>query len=532
MQLRKGFSLHIVTSKTPYGLWLDMTPGVEEISTTRSSLNQQIPLPHGAIYRGLNGEGLGQIQISGTFGLRAYTVLGQQMTGTKLLQEIEKVVGQYWLDTASTNAAIAKKAVFEWHDWEEDRHFLVEPQSINYSRSRSNKIHRIYSWTLESYGKVQRKPRKEKIDPKGKAAQYLKTMQAVQENLAAAGRVLRKSKDAVKQTIDQFVTKPLDRIIRETERFVSGVTAFVDLPGQIFIDLGNKIDRAIVSLTERSVEPVVRLAMQLRQIKRVLNRFATMPEVLKPTFEQAAQEMRGALAAPVVPGESEKQRESKLYGVNSARLRGAYRKINASVSGARKVQVLAGDTLEKIAVRELGNVSRWLDIAILNGRIDNNDLLSLTELLIPADPAVGGSVQGQLATTNFKTQEDRLYGVDLATVVSANGKISVAFANNDLATVSGKKNVLQILQHMDRIAQGTLPEDPTWGIRAVVGSSQARQGAASVAWSLRETAQSDSRIKEAFVEVVVDGNTTRYERSVVLLGNTDRLSAGSIVGGV
>lgn len=527
---RKGFSLYAITSKHP-GVWIDMTPGIKEMSRTRSSLNQHIPLPHKEIYRGLNGEGLGSIQISGTFGLRAHNIVsGVTLNGTEVLQFLETLIQEYWDDCSSTNSVVAKRAVMRWHDFDEDQHLYVEPVQLNFVRGKQNKVHRTFSWSMESYGRVQRDFKQPFTDNRSKAAQYLKSMKAAKEGIKAGSQILRKEQENIQKTIDQFITKPLDGIIRGVEDFTSGVTGFIDIPLQTFLDLGNKVDRAVSSITERASEPIVKFSMQLRQLKRLANRFATMGDTIKATFENATREFNLATAEKLDAGQTETQREDILYGLNASRLRRALR--GNTTQGAKRASVYSGDTLQIIALRELRDVSRWSDIAVLNGYLDNDDLAGLTEILIPVDGPEGGDVNQQLGTTSFLTVEERLYGKDFRTIESDQGKLTVVFESNDLATVKGKECLLQIVRHMDKIRQGTLPENADWGTRIEIGSSQARLRAEAIAWSMKETALSDPRIVGCDVKVSMDGNASTLERTITPVGTSNAIPAGSIVGGV
>lgn len=531
MAERKGYSLYFVTPDNP-GVWFDMTPGIREMSRDRSSLNQHIPLPHGAIYRGLNGEGLGSIQLSGTFGMKARQIDGISMTGTEVLLYLEQMIGEYLKATASPDPNVSKKASVEWHDWEDDYHLHAEPQGISFSRGPSNKVHRVYSLRLETYGVVQRKLANQVVDKRSKAAQYLKAMKVARERIKSTEQVLRRENDRFKSLIEKYVTKPINGIVDALEDFTSGLTGWVDVPFESLISVGTNINAAISSIADTGSEVVVRFAMNLRQVARIVNRLAATPEIFKATFEQAGREFAGTLAIPLSENDTELEREEYLTGTNADRIQRAIRVAQTSAQGARKIPVLAGDTLQSIALRELRDVSRWFEISILNGYLDNNDLSSVTEILVPSEDGVGSLINQQLSSTSFLSADERLYGKDLATVVTSRGKLSVFFGVFDLALVSGKKNLTQAVRHMDHVQQGELLEDPDYGIRAIVGSSIVRQNAAALAWSLRETAESDPRISKCEVQVSTEGNVTYYERTITPAGSTSQIPAGSIAGGV
>jgi hypothetical protein len=111
------------------------------------------------------------------------------------------------------------------------------------------------------------------------------------------------------------------------------------------------------------------------------------------------------------------------------------------IAGFRYAETHYGDDLRRLALRELGDASTWMDIAAINGLVhpyitDDAALvrpgvvLSGTQLLIPAP-------QSAAAIT---TNPDEVFGTDVALVDG-----QVQYVDGDLALVGGNANFLQSL---------------------------------------------------------------------------------------
>lgn len=526
-----GYSLYFKTPQNP-GYWFDLSRGVREISRDRTSLNQYVPLPHKAVYRGLNGEGLGSIRISGTFGIEKRQVGSQQLSGQEQYKLLEKLISEYLEATSSPDRSLRDSAIIEFHDWGKNYHLYVEPQQFSESHGPRNKIHVNYSLQLESYGTVKRRVTSVVLGGRDQASQYLKAMKAASDAIKSTGAKLRREQERLKNYTDQYVVRPVNNLINALDDFSTGLVGWVDFPFQAGLDIANNANAAASSISDRASEEVVSFAVNLRQIARLARRIVSTGDLIRASWSQTAAELANAFGVPLENSDSDVQREEKLFGMNAERRQRGQRLAQASAQGARRVPIYRGDTLQGIALRELGEASRWFEISLLNGLADNDSLTSMTEILIPSDSPDGGVVSRQLSSSSFLTQDIRLYGRDIRIVTSSRAKISVSFHNNDLSLVSGLDNLQQAVYLAERVQLGEMLEDPLYGIRAIVGASQSRQRAAALAWSLKETAERDPRVSSCDVLVTTEGNSTKYERTISPVGTTARLSSSSIAGGI
>ncbi|MBN3839267.1 hypothetical protein [Burkholderia sp. Ac-20349] len=174
-------------------------------------------------------------------------------------------------------------------------------------------------------------------------------------------------------------------------------------------------------------------------------------------------------------------------------------------SGFRQIRVLQTDTLQRIALRELGDASRWPDVAQFN---------NLHPPYISADPgyasdpqvvAPGATILVPSSTSQVSsTSGDDIFGTDL---VLNDGELNVA--NGDLATVSGVANVDQALGIRVSVVKEELVNHPEYGcwIRRLIGTGAGPTTAQLAALYVTSSLNEDDRVQSASgVTVVVRGD--------------------------
>lgn len=129
------------------------------------------------------------------------------------------------------------------------------------------------------------------------------------------------------------------------------------------------------------------------------------------------------------------------------------------LTGFRFVNTLYGDTLQKVALRELGDASLWSNIAWLN------DLLPPYITDDPAQVAPGVLLSGSairvpaaIAEVDADVSPDEVFLVD---VQLTGGRLQ--FFDGDVASVGGRANLAQAVQNRIATNHNELLFHPTYG---------------------------------------------------------------------
>lgn len=161
--------------------------------------------------------------------------------------------------------------------------------------------------------------------------------------------------------------------------------------------------------------------------------------------------------------------------------------------GFRFVDTRYGDTLQEIALRELGDAARWPEL------ISYNKLVPPFFVNDEADRAPGVAVAGDMllvpapAPAADTTVPDEVFGTDV--LLGKDGMLQ--FEGGDLATVSGIDNYKQALQNAIRTARGELIFYPRYGtlIPRLIGTVNGPTAGLLAAQYARSTVAADSRTR-------------------------------------
>lgn len=198
------------------------------------------------------------------------------------------------------------------------------------------------------------------------------------------------------------------------------------------------------------------------------------------------------------------------------------------LAGVRLVDVLHGDTLQEIAAREIGDASRWVDIANINNleppyitddaaQATDRVLLSGGVLLVPARPKQQLPREG--------TTEADLYGVDLALV---DGQLRPN-EDGDLQLVSGRENLKQALVHRVTTERGELLWHRSYGslVRSLIGATNGPSSALLAAQYVAAAMRADYRVRDVNNTLAtVTGDEIHVECEVVpIVGRSQKIEA-------
>jgi phage baseplate assembly protein W len=166
-----------------------------------------------------------------------------------------------------------------------------------------------------------------------------------------------------------------------------------------------------------------------------------------------------------------------------------------SLTGYRRVQILTGDTPERIAQRELGDAARWYDVINLNGLappwiVDDPALAVPGKVLLSAQDTL--LVPSPAPTPSGVAETPEPFGKDL---LLQNGQITES-PSGDIQTVSGSANLVQAVHMRIGTRLAELVWHPTYGCRVweLLGRSNTPLNQQLAAAWVASSVRSDPRI--------------------------------------
>lgn len=176
----------------------------------------------------------------------------------------------------------------------------------------------------------------------------------------------------------------------------------------------------------------------------------------------------------------------------------------------RYVEIRYGDDLRRIALREMGNASKWLDLVVLN---------DLRPPYIAEEASAGVLAYGDqimlpspVSTLSASTDPAGVYGVDLL----VSGK-KLRVVDGDFSVVSGLPNLWQALVHHITVEKRELAFHPSFGcyVRSLLGKVNGPTAAQLAAFYVKSAILEDSRVASVpSCDAVVLGDQIRVTANV------------------
>lgn len=520
----KGYSLVFPGASVGVpGSAFHFSPSPDRIDHQRRALTTLVELPQ-AIYRESHGEGIQSVTLEGTTGQRARLYNGRELTGRQAYKLLDDSIGDYWARLAKDQSLRV-----EYHDYQRDKHYFAEIMTFDTPQGAENRLHDRYNIGLKLYAKIEQKikaPTADKIQVARSAFDTLTKVKAFIKKIGKAGRAIADMAAKASEILNQYVLQPISDLTTALGDFAAGVTDLVAFPLRALSRITGGITSFFSAVGSIATETLTTLANALRQARRSVNRLARFGDLFKPTVEAANDFVKaGSEFISPIDGTSIADELGILTQTDSPD--------RPSYTGVRLAKVRKGDTLARLALREMGSASRWHDIASLNSIDDSASLADLSEVLIPVSATTPNSaIGGDVTDTRYSTPE-RLYGRDIQVVQTSRGKLSMVIGpDNDIATVGGEGNLMQAIMLKTRIAQGTLLEEPAYGLRPMIGKPQSAEEEALAVWGLRVAAESDPRIESARVERDTASNISRFSYYLNPIGASGARPINTIVEGV
>lgn len=179
----------------------------------------------------------------------------------------------------------------------------------------------------------------------------------------------------------------------------------------------------------------------------------------------------------------------------------------------RYVEVHHGDSLKRIALRELGDASRWVELVILNGL--------RPPYIVPQDEVGLGlagygdliKVPAPASSVGYESDASELFGTDL---LLANGRL--ISDGGDIALVRGIPNLTQALRHHVMVEKRELAFHPEYGcwVRSLLGDVGGARSAELAAWYVESALLQDARVASVSSVVGEYEGDVLYVRAVVV----------------
>lgn len=519
----------------PRELFFETAPSEAQQSEPHLITIERTP---GGVYTESHGPDIASLTLRGTFGYEPRVVDGQVRTGFELFKELRDFYREYEEVKGGTRSASFK---LQYHNFSEGEHWYAEATDFRTPRDENNRVHYIYELDLKLTAQIKRDfslTRPGKAEIIGKVG---KDLTFAAKTLRGFSGQIQVAKQDISTLLNREVLHPIAELRQAIDEVLAGGSDFVRYPiqkarrvvdsiSQIVKDLGNAV------LTEQITESLA----TLYGLRKSVIRLIATPQALDQSIKGATEEFAEELAAWNTIGD-DAATEASLSGTHAFARAQAQALVNRSSTGTKQAETWANDTLQRIALRELGDASRWHEIALLNG-LDVAPFIDATggngkakwgdTLLVPSSSTrqsqgIAGAFEDS-SLIQQKRIEARLYGRDIR-LQKRDGKLDIVFLSGGrLATVAGFENLKQAVTSITSINQGELLENPNAGLRQLVGRRMNVGEVELTKWGLEEACTSDPRIASANAIVDADGNATEASLSITPTGASESRDAGSI----
>lgn len=163
----------------------------------------------------------------------------------------------------------------------------------------------------------------------------------------------------------------------------------------------------------------------------------------------------------------------------------------SAAPNVRHAEVHRGDSLQRVALRELGDASRWVELVLLN---------ELRPPYIAAEPSAGvlgwgDYIKVPAPSSSISADADPIavFGTDLKLT---RGQLTAV--DGDIELVSGIPNLSQALALHVTVDKGELAFHPTFGcwVRSLLGDIGGSRSARLAAFYIKSALIEDARVSE------------------------------------
>ena len=360
--------------------------------------------------------------------------------------------------------------------------------------------------------------------------------------------VLTAAADTITAALGQvrYYAATIDSVLDEMTNAVAAIDNFLETGNRLGSDIGGMFMASATALTEEILESA--------------DKNTDFPEEVRQSLYSATDSydrMRAQASLQADSSQQERKTRARENAVSetsnasseSASTTGSSTSMNAgnvtnrrfsSWEGWVSYVIRSGDTLVNIAARELGDGSRWYEIATQNSlKAPYISLSNLPGTVHVGDtimiPAAQSAKKTRTASVSDSTHPDDLYGRDIKlyeTTGSRPGRTQVDIridprTGTDIATIVGVPNLVQACQLKLWVEQGTHMLDPSFGVPLVVGYPNTSATVMAVRSAVRGGLSRDSRISRITKMIVVaEDDMLDVETTVVPVGSDQPVTIG------
>ncbi len=403
------------------------------------------------------------------------------------------------------------QTVLVWHNFKDDEHWIVVPKMVDLERNVSSRL--MYPFTIQLQAIARTTPTPLRPVPRTFASVVANTQNAIRVARAAVD-VFSSARDTLTSVASQirYVVAQIDSIIDSAAQGQRAVTAFIEL-GQRTSDIAGAAVASARQIAElaANLEGIREFPAARDQLNKLVDtydslqacaEFQTSATAAESTANAESNQDSGAPADPgdpTVTGTYASQARAGLTGT---------KRTYSQRDGWAPHTVSAGETLESIALEELGSADQWYEIAVLNEL--RAPYISWAGL--PGTATIGSTIlipksiptrKTAAATDSASASPEALYGTDMLLyepAASMVGRPVVDLRINprttkDVATIAGVSNLVQATQMRLWTERGAYTLDPGYGMPAPIGYPNTEANVVAIRQAAASTLASDSRIR-------------------------------------
>lgn len=273
-----------------------------------------------------------------------------------------------------------------------------------------------------------------------------------------------------------------------------------------------------------SIEEISRsLEESLDQGKMTVQKYSESKEVVNELVREAT----GIFGFVISEGSQRSKRETVEYNSGTQSSDSEFEEIGLettseveaySYSGLRLYSVKATDTLQSIALDQLGDSALWYYIAAVNGIQGNDDISSGDQIYIPLQVNLAGISKDSFILSENPTRNP--YGTD---ILLDGGEI-VVHEGNDVATIDGIENVKQAINNRFTTPTGSLIKQTAYGLSATPGVAGTDISRSYIRMAARSTVLADPRVSSVTnVQATANGSVIRLSMNIQVVGYEESL---------